>query len=388
MTTFSLRRGLVVALCLSLLIVALSALSVSAAVCTTVCYADVTLGNDANDGDTPATAKQTIQAAVNAVNAGGQVIVAAGTYPESVLVNKAVTITGAGPATTIIDPIGEVKITSGDVTIEDLTVQNGNPHGVRIENIPTTLPNITFDNVHFKTNTARGLEISGTKVTNIQVLNSLFDGNVTGIRMSSSAVAEGFIIDNTTFQNHPNTSSGIGFYQANEGADGYVKDLHVTQSSFTGSGFAALYVEEAIDMQVETSNFTGNARGVMIFDWYSSPVAAGTLNRINNNTFEDNTAASVMVLAGNENGLGEPASVDNNTFLQDVGALGANWSVIDVRLANGFTHAVVPASPTGPGPVPAGFTVREVTTISDAMELLFPRSAAAPARNRQTAAAV
>lgn len=54
----------------------------------------------------------------------------------------------------------------------------------------------------------------------------------------------------------------------------------------------------------------------------------------------------------------------------------------------GFTHAVVPASPTGPGPVPAGFTVREVTTISDAMELLFPRSAAAPARNRQTAAAV
>jgi DNA repair protein RadA/Sms len=54
----------------------------------------------------------------------------------------------------------------------------------------------------------------------------------------------------------------------------------------------------------------------------------------------------------------------------------------------GFTHAVVPASPTGPGPVPAGFTVREVTTISDAMELLFPRSAAAPARKRQTAAAV
>lgn len=38
----------------------------------------------------------------------------------------------------------------------------------------------------------------------------------------------------------------------------------------------------------------------------------------------------------------------------------------------GFTHAVVPASPNGPGPVPAGFSVREVTTVFEAVELLFP----------------
>lgn len=54
----------------------------------------------------------------------------------------------------------------------------------------------------------------------------------------------------------------------------------------------------------------------------------------------------------------------------------------------GFTHAVVPASPTGPGPVPAGFTVREVTTIQEAMELLFPRSAAGSGQKGRTAAAV
>lgn len=38
----------------------------------------------------------------------------------------------------------------------------------------------------------------------------------------------------------------------------------------------------------------------------------------------------------------------------------------------GFTHAVVPASPSGPGKIPPGFSVREVTTLSQAIELLFP----------------
>ncbi|WP_285727030.1 DNA repair protein RadA [Psychromicrobium xiongbiense] len=38
----------------------------------------------------------------------------------------------------------------------------------------------------------------------------------------------------------------------------------------------------------------------------------------------------------------------------------------------GFTHAVVPASPNGPGPVPEGFRVRQVHQLSEALELLFP----------------
>ncbi len=37
----------------------------------------------------------------------------------------------------------------------------------------------------------------------------------------------------------------------------------------------------------------------------------------------------------------------------------------------GFTHAVVPASPNGPGAVPKGFKVREVSTLSEALGLLF-----------------
>ncbi|WP_026556627.1 DNA repair protein RadA [Arthrobacter sp. 35W] len=37
----------------------------------------------------------------------------------------------------------------------------------------------------------------------------------------------------------------------------------------------------------------------------------------------------------------------------------------------GFTHAIVPASPNGPGPIPANFSVREVHHLTEAMDLLF-----------------
>ena len=37
----------------------------------------------------------------------------------------------------------------------------------------------------------------------------------------------------------------------------------------------------------------------------------------------------------------------------------------------GFTHAVVPESPNGPGRIPAGFTVKQVSTLTEALELLF-----------------
>ncbi|HET8878258.1 MAG TPA: DNA repair protein RadA, partial [Arthrobacter sp.] len=37
----------------------------------------------------------------------------------------------------------------------------------------------------------------------------------------------------------------------------------------------------------------------------------------------------------------------------------------------GFTHAVVPASPAGHGPVPEGFSVREVSHLTEALSLLI-----------------
>ena len=51
--------------------------------CTTVCYVNGASGNDLSNGDSPAAAKKTIQAALNQVSAAGEVRVFPGTYNEA-----------------------------------------------------------------------------------------------------------------------------------------------------------------------------------------------------------------------------------------------------------------------------------------------------------------
>ena len=76
----------------------------------------------------PAAAYNTIQAGVDAVDSGGAVHVAAGTYTETVIISKTVSIDGAGQTTTVIDggasaPV--ISVTVGSVFISDLMVTNG-----------------------------------------------------------------------------------------------------------------------------------------------------------------------------------------------------------------------------------------------------------------------
>ena len=111
---------------------------------TSDCYVDAVNGNDANGGASFADAKKTIQAGVDAVGVGGTVHAAAGTYTENVLVNKAVTLVGAG-ADTIVKPAvsnpnpctgsslcggtasNVFLVQANNVVIHDLTVDGDNP---------------------------------------------------------------------------------------------------------------------------------------------------------------------------------------------------------------------------------------------------------------------
>ena len=69
----------------------------------------------------------TIQVAINAASPGDTIQVAAGTYYENVVVNKAVSLVGKNPGTTIIDAKGTgtvVKVTASSVTITNFTIQS------------------------------------------------------------------------------------------------------------------------------------------------------------------------------------------------------------------------------------------------------------------------
>ena len=149
-----------------------------------------------------------IQPAIGAVSAGGTVKVAAGTYRENVVVNKSVTIAGAGESATEVQPTVSAPnpcegsslcagaasnvflVQANDVLIHDLTVNGDNPtltsgivragadldarNGI-IKNTDATYNNLEVRNVTVKNIYLRGIYSTGgtfnfhhNTVTNVQ----------------------------------------------------------------------------------------------------------------------------------------------------------------------------------------------------------------------------
>lgn len=69
-----------------------------------------------------------IQAAVNAANAGDEIIVSSGVYSERIVIDKSITLTGSSTDETIIDggnvPM-VVSVYASDVVVDHLTIRNG-----------------------------------------------------------------------------------------------------------------------------------------------------------------------------------------------------------------------------------------------------------------------
>ena len=111
-------------------------------ICTTDCYVATTGDNTTGDGQSDAPFL-TVQKAVDTVQAGGTVHVAAGTYTEQVTISQAVTIDGAGAANTTLqrptsflnDPATiVVSAGAGDTAeITGMTVSTNNVCGASID---------------------------------------------------------------------------------------------------------------------------------------------------------------------------------------------------------------------------------------------------------------
>ncbi|MBN68554.1 MAG: hypothetical protein CME32_04645, partial [Gimesia sp.] len=279
-----------------------------------------------------------IQAAIDSVDAGGTVNILAGTYNENVNVHKSVTLDGVGTGSTIVDNTGTLfTVTANDVRFQDMTLQNAS-QGIRVDLFATsgTADNLQVDNVHFIDMSSRGIEVhNSTTVTNMSVANSLFQNTANGIRLASSAVGDGIDINNTVFD-----GGTLGFYQANEGSTGNVRDLQVTGSTFRNFTDTAIFAEEIRDSAIDGNDFEDNRRDFTLFKNYTG---AGTdvdnLQFINNSS-TDSTNSSVLIYVANS-GLAGTIDINGNTINSDVGALEANWAKIDVRLEAGFTHAPI-----------------------------------------------
>jgi hypothetical protein len=277
----------------------------------------------------------TIAQAVAAASDNDDIQVAAGTYPTAtILVDKILTIAGAGAASTFVEPSGVgFSIAANDVVIQDLTVRNGT-QAVLLGT--SGVSNFELNGVDLTNNSSRGIEIAAT-VSDIRVVGGTVSGNNIGIRMSSTSNVDGLGVTGTTFTNHT-----LAIYQANDGSTSQLNDLQVDDCDFiNNTSTAAVYAEEIRNSTIQNSTFTTNQRGVLIFKAYEGSGVPVENVTIQNNTFSGSTVATIQVQEQTTIGFGGPIDVVGNTINQDVGLLTANVGAIDVRLRSTTTHAAV-----------------------------------------------
>ena len=227
----------------------------------------------------------TIQGAITAAVSGDTITVAAGTYKEDVVVNKAVTITGAGAATTSIvattgDKPSLTFITSG-ATVTDFTITHNyteaelsdwkfNNNGVifELDSTGNTLANniISKNRNGIYVFSAQTNTISGNIITDNRTGINL-TGNFTGTTISDNTISD-------------NWTLGLAMYDASNTVD--LATVTVTGNTFDQNWYGQVLVKGT----TPTTN----------------SVFTGTLN-VTDNTFTDTL---VTLSTSNDPSLNEP----------------------------------------------------------------------------------
>jgi hypothetical protein len=308
-----------------------------------------TTGNNA--GNCPANSPcKTITYALGVANAGDTISVAAGTYNHSaeilpLIINKNLTISGAGAASTIIDATGAnqrvITINSGTVTITGVTIMGGNTSdvngGAGIFNAGT----LTLNNSIVSGNLAQfgggGIHNTGTSTLN----NSTVSGNVGNppgggiyndfgtLTLNNSTVSNNksnsgggiFNRDTTTTLNNStvsnNSTNGYGGGIVNEcngngaATDHFVATLILNNSTVSGNS-AALYGGGILN---ESDKLSG---------------CAGAVITLNNSTVSGNTTTTygggIAEFSGNTPAYPATITLKNSIVAGNTGNPGANCS--------------------------------------------------------------
>jgi Right handed beta helix region len=311
---------------------ALAAAPASAAPARTLYVA--TTGNDGNEPANDCTVKtkpcKTIQHAVDEASAGDTVSIAAGTYAESVVITKAVTVTGATGGTTTVSgdqggggavtfQIGGIDGPGPAVTLEHLNIShNAQAPGVWEHSGQVTISDSAVsDDVEFGVLADTG---------SLTVRDSTIDGNNGGGLIVSSAKAT--VSDSTVNDNVGTDGTPEGLDLAFGVAVLGPGSAAVTRSTISGNGLAGVYVFAGL---VEASAAAA-----------ASPSASVT----------DSTIADSGVF-GVANGPGGIATIDNSTISGSHGG-----GIYTQSSQTDITNSTISGTTKAPAefPAPAGFT--------------------------------
>lgn len=221
-------------------------------------FVDASTGNNADDGSTPALAKLTIQAAIDLATGGETISVAAGTYTETIIVNKEVRLEGPFAGTAGSDP--------GRGTGEAIIDQGAFGNVVTVDGVD----NVTIDGFQVgSTMTLQGIVSDGN--TNITIQNNVIITHGVGLNFSNpSGISSGTIsiannlIDMIALRILATANGSVGIIVTNASGTSEVsiEDNNLVDASI-GIGVSGLN-SSTNTASIQGGSITGSTTGILI----------------------------------------------------------------------------------------------------------------------------
>ncbi len=261
----------------------------------------------------------TIASAINSVPSASKILVCPGIYTETLIINKSLTIEGAGADATTVDGNGSysdvIRIESNNVNISHITLKNGG-HGVYINNVSsieirdTRITSNKYDNLYIYS--ASDVSINNTNITdslwndgidirsssNIEIINSIISGNddwgIYAYDLHNSSISGNVIESNRWYD---------GIYLQHS-SDNSIIDNIIRSNNEQG-----IELSNSNGNLLENNRISNNYDGIYLY--YSSN------NTLINNTVENNSHWGIGIDYSNGNRL-RSNTMRNNQYNFDV----------------------------------------------------------------------
>jgi parallel beta-helix repeat protein len=282
-----------------------------------------------------------IQAAINAAPAGALIEVAAGTYNQNVVVNKAVILQGAefgqdagtGRTNLAHESVinGSVKITASNIVFDGFTVQNSGGAAITIQ------PSVTADSVlqNVVQHSLSGLVINGA--ANADIADNRFNANANQNILVENH-ASGTTIEVNLMEGA--TADGIDVVKSNNNS--------IAANTITANKGIGVLFELANGNTLQNNTITGNSSNVVLQSSNSNILAGNTIEQSTGQPYVNRLGYTILVGSGWGIGLFTSAgnqitgnTVENNRAGSIDLIAASNSNIVSGNLLSGNPSGIV-----------------------------------------------